>query len=120
MFYLLGAVGFVLVYMHFKRGTKFAYEIAKDDVISLWIDNSTFCSRIGNACNPLSSGRKGEWVDRKVTRVMDDYSLEVRAWTRIGGREPRSPCAIGDGQLRQHASHQEHGIHSQKVSHVRR
>uniref|UniRef100_A0A7S2SXR1 Pyrrolo-quinoline quinone repeat domain-containing protein n=1 Tax=Rhizochromulina marina TaxID=1034831 RepID=A0A7S2SXR1_9STRA len=75
--YLIGAVVFVALYMHFKRGTKFAYEITKDDVISLWVDNAPFCTRMRNKCCPCCGSGSGEWVDQKVTRVMDDYTLEV-------------------------------------------
>lgn len=79
--YTLAVLGgiFILmqVYMGFTQGTKFAYEVSKDDVIALYINNGDFCQRCMNRVSCGVLGTKSVRVERKVTRVIDDYTMEV-------------------------------------------
>mmetsp|Transcript_12197 Transcript_12197/g.24758 ORF Transcript_12197/g.24758 Transcript_12197/m.24758 type:complete len:983 (+) Transcript_12197:51-2999(+) len=74
---LAALMALMLLYMHFTRGTKFVYEVAKDDVVAIYVNNGTRCQQ---CCNKVSCGLLGTKAKRnecKVTRVIDDYSIEV-------------------------------------------
>ena len=79
--YTLAAIGglilFMFIYMHFTRGTKFAYEVNKDDVVAIYINNGTRCENCNATLTCGLSGSQSVRVERKVTRVIDDYSIEV-------------------------------------------
>lgn len=72
-----GLILFIVIYMHFTRGTKFAYEVNKDDVVAIYINNGTRCEKCQARFTCGLFGAKSERVECKVTRVIDDYSLEV-------------------------------------------
>ena len=72
-----GLILFMFIYMHFTRGTKFAYEVSKDDVIAIYVNNGSRCEKCRAALTCGISGAKSTRIERKVTRVIDDYSIEV-------------------------------------------
>mmetsp|Transcript_37225 Transcript_37225/g.48132 ORF Transcript_37225/g.48132 Transcript_37225/m.48132 type:complete len:995 (-) Transcript_37225:640-3624(-) len=72
-----GVILFIVIYMHFTRGTKFAYEVNKDDVVAIYVDNGNFCDRCSAKMTCGFMGSKPKRVECKVTRVIDDYSMEV-------------------------------------------
>jgi hypothetical protein len=79
--YTLAAIGglilFMFIYMHFTRGTKFAYEVNKDDVVAIYVNNGTRCEKCTSTLTCGFAGAKSVRVEKKVTRVIDDYSVEV-------------------------------------------
>jgi len=77
---LLGLVLALNLYMHFTRGTNFAYEVARGDVLAVYVPPAAPRSRAGRCLTCITcglTGPKAERVERKVLRVIDDYSLEV-------------------------------------------
>jgi hypothetical protein len=51
--------------------------VNKDDVVALYVNNGTFCERCTAKVTCGFAGAKAKRVECKVTRVIDDYSLEV-------------------------------------------
>jgi len=72
-----GVIFLMMLYMHFTRGTKFAYEVAKDDILAIYINNGTRCEQCAASVTCGLMGTTSKRVECKVTRVIDDYSLEV-------------------------------------------
>jgi len=72
-----GVILLMMLYMHFSRGTKFAYEVAKDDILAIYVNNGSRCEQCAASVTCGLMGTTSKRVECKVTRVIDDYSLEV-------------------------------------------